>query len=350
MQLLLGRTPVMQEVKRKIELVAKADVPVLLQGESGTGKEVCARLIHAMSPRSRHSLVKVSCPAIPRDLLESELFGYEKGAFTGANVTKQGRVEQAHLGTLILDEVGSLDMFVQATLLQLLQDGTFTRVGGDETRRISTRVISIANQDLRRQVSEGTFRLDLLYRINAVTISLPPLRQRVEDLPELIEHFSQMHSQAFQMEKRPFSKDLLRMMYAYDWPGNIRQLDNLVRCHILLGNEDLLVAEMTPRPSGADLVSAEIDISKPIALKQITKKATQHLERQIITKVLQANGWNRQKTAKWLQISYRSLLYKLSEAENAAAEAAAEERILPPPSPRNESESSPYRTMLEIPG
>jgi two-component system, NtrC family, response regulator AtoC len=312
LDILFGKTPAMQAARNKLERVAETDVPVLIQGESGTGKEICVRLLHALSLRARGSLVKVSCPAIPHSLLETELFGYEKGAFTGATGTKVGRVEQAHMGTLFLDEVGSLDLAVQSKLLQVLQDGTFVRVGGHESRSITTRLVSAANTDLRSQVEEGTFRLDFLFRINAVTINLPPLRQRIADLPLLIDYFIEHYSRTFHHTPELLSKSAIRMMQSYHWPGNIRQLENLIRSYVLIGSEEALVAEMMPEtPSGG--ITAEIDLSEPLSLKDITRKATHDLEKQIILKVLQANGWNRQKTAKWLQISYRSLLYKLSE-------------------------------------
>jgi two-component system response regulator AtoC len=313
MDVLFGKTAAMHAVRNKIERVAETDVPVLIQGESGTGKELCVQLLHALSLRSRGSLVKVSCPAIPHSLLETELFGYEKGAFTGAMNTKLGRVEQAHQGTLFLDEVGSLDLNVQSKLLQVLQDGTFTRVGGHESRSIATRLVTAANGDLRTQVEAGTFRLDFLFRINAVTINLPPLRQRIADLPVLIDYFIEHYSKIFHHAPELLSKSAMRLMQNYHWPGNIRQLENLVRSYVLIGSEEALVAELMPeQPRGG--ITTEIDLSEPISLKNITRQATHDLERQIILKVLQANSWNRQKTAKWLQISYRSLLYKLSEA------------------------------------
>ncbi len=314
MDIIFGKTPAMQAVRNKIERVAETDVPVLIQGESGTGKELCVQLLHALSQRSRGGLVKVSCPAIPHSLLETELFGYEKGAFTGAMNTKLGRVEQAHNGTLFLDEVGSLDLNVQSKLLQVLQDGTFVRVGGHESRSIATRLVSAANGDLRTQVENGTFRLDFLFRINAVTINLPPLRQRIADLPILIDYFIEHYSKVFRHTPELLSKSAMRLMQSYHWPGNIRQLENLIRSYVLIGSEDALVAELIPEQGGRNGVTAEIDLSEPVSLKDITRKATHDLERQIILKVLQANSWNRQKTARWLQISYRSLLYKLSEA------------------------------------
>jgi two-component system, NtrC family, response regulator AtoC len=313
LDIIFGKTAAMQSVRNKLERVAETDVPVLIQGESGTGKEICVRLLHAFSLRANGSLVKVSCPAIPHSLLETEIFGYEKGAFTGAMSTKLGRVEQSHNGTLFLDEVGSLDLGVQSKLLQVLQDGTFVRVGGHEPRTIATRLVSASNSDLRNQVEEGTFRLDFLFRINAVTINLPPLRQRIADLPILIDYFIDYYAKTFHCAPELLSKSAVRLMQNYHWPGNIRQLENLIRSYVLIGSEEALVAELMPdQPNGG--IVTDIDLSESVSLKTITKKATHDLERQIILKVLQENSWNRQKTAKWLQISYRSLLYKLSEA------------------------------------
>src|ERR1700733_32428 len=314
LDIIFGKTAAMQSVRTKLERVAETDVPVLIQGESGTGKEICVRLLHALSMRAQGALVKVSCPAIPHSLLETELFGYEKGAFTGAMATKLGRVEQSHLGTLFLDEVGSLDLGVQSKLLQVLQDGTFVRVGGHEPRNIVTRLVSASNTDLRSQVEDGTFRLDFLFRINAVTINLPPLRQRIADLPILIDYFIDHYAKIFHNSPELLSKSAVRLMQNYHWPGNIRQLENLIRSYVLIGSEEALVAELMPETTPRGGITTEIDLSEPISLKNVTKQATHDLERQIILKVLQANSWNRQKTAKWLQISYRSLLYKLSEA------------------------------------
>ena len=312
--LVFGRSKQMILVRSKLELAAATNVPVLLQGESGTGKEILARLLHIRSPRSRFPWVKVMCPAIPQTLIESELFGYEKGAFTGATSTKRGRVEQAHGGTLFLDEVGSLDLSVQAKLLQLLQDGTFVRVGGQETRRIDTRIVSSSNVNLKPQTEEGKFRLDFLYRLNAVTIDLPPLRKRIEDLGTLVDHFMHIYSRALQRTPMPMSAETMSLLRRFDWPGNIRQLENLIRSYVVIGNEDVFFTELLPR-SGEDFV-ADIDLAKPISLKQITKAATAKLEREIILKVLEANGGSRLKTAKWLNISYRSLLYKLEQAQS----------------------------------
>jgi two-component system, NtrC family, response regulator AtoC len=311
-ELVFGQSSMMAAARDKLERVAQTTVPVLLQGESGTGKDIFAKLLHAHSDRSRSPWVKVTCPAIPNSLIESELFGYEKGAFTGAYTTKRGRVELADQGTLFLDEVGSLDISVQAKLLQVLQDGTFMRVGGQDSRKVNTRIICAANGNLKEQTADGTFRLDFFFRINAVTIDLPPLRQRVVDLPDLIEYFLDLHSKAYRVNPKPISRELMRMMQRYNWPGNIRQLENMIRSYVLIGDEESLAADLVPTaPTG---ILPEIDLTHPISLKEITKAATHDLERMIIMKVLQANGWSRRKTAKWLKISYRSLLYKLQEA------------------------------------
>jgi two-component system response regulator AtoC len=314
--LIFGRSPAMTSARDQLERVAKTTIPVLLQGESGTGKDILAKLLHIHSNRASSPWVKVTCPAIPNALIESELFGYEKGAFTGAYATKRGRVELAHQGTLFLDELGSLENSAQAKLLQVLQDGTFMRVGAQESRKVDTRLVCAANGDLRRQTAEGSFRLDLFFRISAVTIHLTPLRQRITDLPMLIDYFFDLHSTKFRLKPKPLSHEAMAMMQRYHWPGNIRQLENVILSYVLIGNEETLAAELLPSRSSEIL--PQIDLSNPISLKEITKAATQQLERQIILKVLHAHRWNRIKTAKWLNISYRSLLYKLQEAQVGA--------------------------------
>lgn len=316
MELIFGQSSMMAAAREKLERTAQTTVPVLLQGESGTGKDIFAKLLHIRSKRSRSGLVKVTCPAIPHSLIESELFGYEKGAFTGAYATKRGRVELAHGGTLFLDEVGSLDMSVQAKLLQVVQDGSFVRVGAQETRRVDTRLVCAANGDLRQQAEDGAFRLDLFFRINAVTIELPPLRQRPGDIPILIDYFLNLHSKAFRLKPRRLSSEIASLMQRYNWPGNIRQLENMIRGYVLIGNEEGLAADLVS--AGSAGIVPEIDLANPLSLKEITKAAKGRLEKEIILKVLQANGWSRRKTAKWLNISYRSLLYKLQELKVGA--------------------------------
>jgi two-component system response regulator AtoC len=313
MEVIFGQSPMMAAARDKVERAAETTVPILLQGESGTGKDIFARLLHTRSSRANCPWVKVTCPAIPHSLIESELFGFEKGAFTGAYTTKRGRVELAHLGTLFLDEVGSLDMSVQAKLLQVLQDGSFMRIGAQEPRKVNTRLVCASNGNLRQQTEDGSFRLDFFFRINAVTIDLPPLRHRGADLPVLIEYFLDLHSEAFRRKPKPLSREITNLMQRYNWPGNIRQLENMIRSYVLIGNEEDLAAELVPTvPAG---IIPEIDLANPVSLKEITKAATHELEREIILKVLRANDWSRRRTAKWLNISYRSLLYKLQESK-----------------------------------
>ncbi len=311
MDVVFGHSPGMSIAREKLERTAETTLPVLLQGESGTGKEILAKLLHANSHRSNGAWVKVTCAAIPHSLIESELFGYEKGAFTGAYTTTRGRLEQAHMGTLFLDEVGSLDISIQAKLLEVLQNGNFTRVGGQESKRVNARLVCAANGNLQKRTGDGSFRVDLFFRINAVTIDLLPLRQRAADLPILIDYFLDRYSKEYGFKPRPLSREIVSMMQRYNWPGNIRQLENMIRSYILVGNEEDLAAELAQTvPAG---VVPEIDLANPLSLKDITKAATRNLEKEIILKVLQAHGWNRQKTAKHLKISYRSLLYKLQE-------------------------------------
>ena len=315
-EVIFGQSSMMAVAREKLKRVAETTVPVLLQGESGTGKDIFAKLLHAYSNRSKGALVKVACPAIPHSLIESELFGYEKGAFTGAYATKRGRVELAHMGTLFLDEIGDLDLSAQAKLLQMLQDGSFMRVGGQESRRVNTRLVSAASENLRLQAEDGSFRQDFYFRINAVTIELPSLRERIVDLPMLTDYFLDRHSKAFHRSPKPLSREVTRLMQRYNWPGNIRQLENMIRSYILIGSEEALAADLAPPvTAGPARLNTEIDLANPISLKEITKAATQDLERQIILKVLEANGWSRRKTAKWLNISYRSLLYKLQDSQ-----------------------------------
>jgi two-component system, NtrC family, response regulator AtoC len=316
MEVIFGQSPMMAAARDKVERAAETTVPILLQGESGTGKDIFARLLHARSSRANCPWVKVTCPAIPHSLIESELFGFEKGAFTGAYTTKRGRVELAHLGTLFLDEVGSLDMSVQAKLLQVLQDGSFIRIGAQEPRKVNTRLVCASNGNLRQQTEDGSFRLDLFFRINAVTIDLPPLRHRGADLPVLIDYFLDLHFKAYRRKPKPLSREVMNLMQRYNWPGNIRQLENMIRSYVLIGNEEDLAAELVPTvPAG---IIPEIDLANPVSLKEITKAATHELEREIILKVLRANDWSRRRTAKWLNISYRSLLYKLQESKVSA--------------------------------
>jgi len=307
-----GRTELMQAVRDRLAKLAGANVPVLIQGESGTGKDIIARMIHASSPWKSGPWVKVNCPAIPGTLLESELFGYEKGAFTGAYGTKPGRVEMAHRGTLFLDEISELDLALQSKLLQLLQDGQFCRIGAQEDKRVEVRVVCATNRKLEQEIENGTFRADLFYRINVVNLHMPALRDRASDIPELVEYFLEYYNRKYNSRAKPISGELMAALRKYHWPGNVRELENLIKRYVILGNEDVISGDLAPRET--DFFNAEIPVDGQISLKKLTKQAVRELERKVILKVLQTHHWNRKQAARALSISYRALLYKIRDA------------------------------------
>jgi two-component system response regulator AtoC len=310
--IVFGRSEAMQAVRDRLVKLASANVPVLIQGESGTGKDIVARMIHANSPWRTGPWVKVNCPAIPGTLLESELFGYEKGAFTGAYGMKPGRVEMAHRGTLFLDEISELDMGLQSKLLQLLQDGQFCRIGAQEDKKVEVRVVCATNRKLEQEIENGTFRADLFYRINVVNLHLPALRERANDIPELAAYFLEYHNRKYNCRAKPLSAELMAVLRKYHWPGNIRELENLIKRYVILGSEDVIANDLTPR--APDFFNTEIPADGQISLKKLTRAAVRELERKVILKVLQNCHWNRKKAARALSISYRALLYKIRDA------------------------------------
>jgi two-component system response regulator AtoC len=310
--LIFGRSAAMQTARQKIDKVASSGVPILIQGDNGTGKGLLANFIHHLSPEPGTPFVKVNCAAIPGALLESELFGYEKGAFTGAHSDKPGRVELANGGTLFLDGIDEIDTSLQAKLLQLLQDGQFYRIGGQEDRHVRLRVICATNRRLEQEIADGRFRQDLYYRINVVSIELPPLRSRSEDIPDLVAYFLQIHRVRHNMQARPLSPSALQLLVRHSWPGNIRELENLIERYVILGSEDAIFSELLNREEAHP--SPEIPIEGQIHLKKVTRQAVHDLERKIILSVLEANRWNRKRTALALKISYRALLYKIRRA------------------------------------
>jgi two-component system, NtrC family, response regulator AtoC len=307
-----GRTELMRALRERLLKLAGANVPVLIEGESGTGKDIIARMIHAASPWKTGPWVKVNCPAIPGTLLESELFGYEKGAFTGAYGMKPGRVEMAHRGTLFLDEISELDMALQSKLLQLLQDGQFCRIGAQEDKKVEVRVVCATNRKLDVEIESGTFRADLYYRINVVNLQLPPLRERAADIPDLVNYFLEYHNRKYNCRAKPLSNELLAVLGKYHWPGNIRELENLIKRYVILGAEDVIASDLAPRQP--DYFNAEIPVDGQISLKKMTRQVVRELERKVILKVLQNHHWNRKQSAKTLGISYRALLYKIRDA------------------------------------
>ncbi|MCL6565066.1 MAG: sigma-54 dependent transcriptional regulator [Acidobacteriia bacterium] len=312
--IIYGRSEAMRAVRQRVEKVATANVPVLIRGESGTGKEMVAKLLHRQSPWANGPFVKVNCPAIPGTLLESELFGYEKGAFTGAYGTKPGRVEMAHRGTLFLDEVGELEPALQAKLLQLLQDGQFCRIGAQEDKKVEVRVVCATNRQLEDEIEAGNFRQDLFYRINVVNIELPPLRERLVDIPDLVNYFLQVYGEKYNRAAQPLSQPLMRQLQRYSWPGNIRELENLMKRYVILGSEDAMAEELVARGQEATHLAPHIPADGSVSLKKLTRQAVLELERKVILQVLEANSWNRKRAARALNISYRALLYKIRQA------------------------------------
>src|SRR5436190_8748976 len=311
-EIVFGRTDAMRALRERLDKVACANVPVLIQGESGTGKDIIARMIHSLSPWKSGPFVKVNCPAIPGTLLESELFGYEKGAFTGAYGMKPGRVEMAHRGTLFLDEISELDPSLQSKLLQLLQDGQFCLIGAQEDKKVEVRVVCATNRRLEEEIETGTFRQDLFYRINVVNLHLPPLRERRGDIQDPATYFLEYYNRKYNCRARALSSDLMSALQKYHWPGNIRELENLIKRYVILGNEEVISSDLVVREQ--EFFNPDINLDGPISLKKLTRQATRELERKVILKVLQAHHWNRKQTARALSISYRALLYKIRDA------------------------------------
>lgn len=316
------------QVKNLIEQVADSELTVLIRGESGTGKEIVARKIHSISGRREESFTKVNCAAIPRDLLEAELFGYEKGAFTGAHKTKPGRFEVANKGTIFLDEIGDMPLELQSKLLQVLEQQEFVRVGGITSIYVDVRIICATNRNLEEAINRGRFREDLFYRLNEITIPLPSLRERRDDIPLLANHFVDKYNRLYQREITPLSQGVLERLSLAPWPGNVRQLENLIKQIVVRGGDesiidDLLVnqsPELSAGPSGSgdhSFMAVPNTLgstgSESCSLKQLVDKIVSREEKALISKVLTRTNWNRRKAAELLEISYRSLLYKIKE-------------------------------------
>ncbi len=310
-EVIFGRTEIMREIRQRIEKVAPANVPVLIQGESGTGKEVIAKLVHAWSPWQHGRFVQIHCPAIPATLLESELFGYEAGAFTGAQSSKPGRVEAAHQGTLFLDEIAELNGDLQAKLLHLLQDGQVYRIGAQEGKTVDVRLLCATHRPIERAIRTGGFRADLFYRINVVNLHLPRLRDRKDDIPQLVDYFLRSYNAKHNRQALPVSAACLQRLQEYEWPGNIRELQNLVHSYVVLGSESATLSDFLDQaPAEAQQPDAP---GECISLRKIARQAAREAERKVILQVLEANQGNRKKTARALNLSYRALLYKIKE-------------------------------------
>jgi len=323
--LLCGDNAKMKEIRDIIEQVADTDITVLVRGESGTGKELVARTLFQLSGRRDRAFVKVNCAALPSELLESELFGFEKGAFTGAQKRKLGKFEYANHGTIFLDEISEMHPSLQAKLLQVLQDGEFSRLGGETDVRVDTRIIAATNRNLEEAVQDGSFREDLYYRLNVVTVMIPPLRDRRDAIPLLVDHFLKKNNEQYKKAVRQLDPDTMNLFMQYHWPGNVRELENMVRRMVVLGNEQAVLEEISVRRTeerpaeetgeSLDLEALGADFSNGngMDLKAISRRAAQLAEKRVIERVLQQTRWNRKEAAERLQISYKALLYKMKE-------------------------------------
>jgi DNA-binding NtrC family response regulator len=312
----------MAAIASQCELVARTDLPVLILGESGTGKEILAQYIHKVSSCSSFPFLKVNCAAMPTDLLESELFGYEQGAFTGALKPKPGKFELCDRGTIFLDEIGEMPPALQAKLLQVLQDGTFSRLGGRTTIKVEVRVIAATNIDIKSAITERHFREDLYYRINGFSFHLPPLRKRREEIPVLIRYFIQRAAEKYARRPGNMSPELLAACMQHDWPGNLRELENFVKRYLVLGDNLVMMAELSHNPAPAMVPELDPGLCTPTGgLKKLLSNVKGEAEAKVIRAVLQRNDWRRKKTAAELKISYKALLYKMRQHDIVAPQA-----------------------------
>ena len=314
----LGRNPRMKEIYALVGQIGWSEAPVLIQGETGTGKEVIARELHSQSPRANRPFLKLNCAALPSELVESELFGYERGAFTGAFQKKAGMFELADGGTILLDEIGDMDVRLQAKLLQVLQDREFQRIGGRETVKVDVRVMAATHCDLEAAIGEHSFREDLYYRLNVINLVLPPLRERPEDILPLAEFLMAKHCPPG-VPIPAIAPELANAMLAYGWPGNVRQLENMVRRFLILRDAETLAHELRTAARKADTSAHLTVLAKPRAeavaapvLQQVTK-ARQQAETDAILTALNSTRWNRKRAAELLEIDYKALLYKMKK-------------------------------------
>src|SRR5450755_4021839 len=307
-------TQQMRQLRAHAMQVARFDFPVLLLGESGTGKEVLAHLIHKYSDRSHRTFLKVNCAAMPSELLESELFGYEPGAFTGAVKAKPGKFELVNKGTILLDEIGEMSPALQAKLLQVLQDGQFSRLGGRHPLTVDVRVLAATNINMTESIAKKTFREDLYYRLSSFVLSMPSLRQRKEEISMMLRHFMIQVAERYACPLLSVSPRLVQACENYSWPGNIRELENFVKRYLVLGDENAAIAELergTVRETSPAIV-ARAEAQNP-DLKEMVKSLKNGAEMEAIANALEENGWNRKRAATMLNISYKALLYKIRQ-------------------------------------
>jgi DNA-binding NtrC family response regulator len=310
----VSASPAMKKIRSQAKLVASVDIPVLMLGESGTGKEVVSRLIHRYSPRAHRTFLKVNCAALPADLLESELFGYEPGAFTGATHSKPGKFELCNKGTILLDEIGEMPTQLQAKLLHVLQDQQFSRLGSRNIIKVDVRIIAATNIDIPKSIAEKKLREDLYYRMNGFTITLPPLRERREEIGILLRHFISQVAETYGRPSMTVSPRLLEACERYNWPGNLRELGNFVKRFLILGDEEMAINELQAggplAPSGG---GSNFSANNNGGLKGLVRNVKDEAEIEAISKALEQTNWNRKKAAAMLKISYKALLYKIRQ-------------------------------------
>ncbi len=324
----LAACPAMRKIYSTLRLLAPVDVPVLLLGESGVGKDVAATLLHKYSLRSNENFVSVNCAALPSDLLESELFGYESGAFTGAGKAKPGKFEHANRGTILLDEIGEMSAAMQAKLLHVLQDGRFSRLGACSTTQVDVRVVAATNINMDDAITESTFREDLYYRLSAFTVTIPPVRERKEEIPFFVEEMLHRHAASYRQEPAYITPRLMSAMQEYDWPGNLRELSNFVIRILITHDQEAALSELTTRmrarqrSAGSPLMlvhSSGPSSSLPSnsqsgeSMRSIVRNFKDQTESRLILETLDQVGWNRRHAAVQLRISYRALLYKIQQ-------------------------------------
>jgi two-component system, NtrC family, response regulator AtoC len=345
-KLLFSLSDRMSKVQAILDQVANTDITVLITGESGTGKELVAKALHKASDRAAEPFIKVNCSALPRELLESELFGFERGAFTGAHRRKYGRFEMAQNGTIFLDEISEMHQELQPKLLHVLQEKQFFRIGGEREVKVNCRILTATNKNLERMVEENRFRRDLFYRINVVNILLPPLRDRKDDIPLLVDYFLTRYSEMYNRERVKISPRLTEIFLNYSWPGNVRELENNIKRLVILGNEGQLISEFMRKKENGSYASfsdeieeivrhpvpraaannqrgrngdareednGDVNLPEKGTLKEVAKIAQRKAERVLIERVLRQTRWNRRKAAQQLDISYKALLYKIKD-------------------------------------
>jgi two-component system, NtrC family, response regulator AtoC len=304
-------SPAMRSIRALIDSVADTDATVLIRGESGVGKDVVARTIHTASNRAQGPFVKVNCAAVPPGLLESEFFGHEKGAFTGAHRRKPGQFEYANNGSIYLDEIAELPLALQAKLLHVLQDFRFSRVGGQGTIDLDTRIIAATNRDLEQAVAHGEFREDLYYRLNVVEIRIPPLRERKPDIPMLATHFLELFNRQYRRSKQ-ISSETMALLVEYHWPGNVRELENVMRRIVVLNDGEHAFEALCARSRAINVMPAVPPVNNE-SLREIARRGAREAERRAIAEVLARVNWNRAEASRSLRVSYKTLLNKIAE-------------------------------------